>query len=97
MNSNYGNAYNITSYSHITKLLADILMVFVPSIGYFFQAMKFKQTKSTKGFAKFLCLLLLIANILRIFFLVWKKIYFNSFISSYCGGNKSNIFNSCIS
>ena len=73
MNSNYGNAYNITSYSHITKLLADILMVFVPSIGYFFQAMKFKQTKSTKGFAKFLCLLLLIANILRIFFWFGKR------------------------
>ena len=73
MNSKYDKAYNITSYSHITKLLADILMVFVPSIGYFFQAMKFKQTKSTKGFAKFLCLLLLIANILRIFFWFGKR------------------------
>ena len=49
-------------------------MIFVPSIGYFFQALKFKQTKSTKGFAKFLCLLLLLANILRIFFWFGKKL-----------------------
>ena len=35
--------------------------------------MKFKQTKSTKGFAKFLCFLLLLANILRIFFWLGKK------------------------
>ena len=49
-------------------------MIFIPSIGYFFQALKFKQTKSTKGFAKFLCLLLLLANILRIFFWFGKKL-----------------------
>jgi len=61
------------SYSYILKTFADILMVFVPSIGYFFQAMKFKQTKSSKGFAKFLCLLLLLANILRIFFWMGKR------------------------
>ena len=62
-----------TSFSYYSKFLADLMMIFIPSVGYFFQAMKFKQTKSTKGFAKFLCLLLLIANILRIFFWFGKK------------------------
>ena len=62
-----------SSFSYYSKFLADLMMIFIPSVGYYFQAMKFKQTKSTKGFAKFLCLLLLIANILRIFFWFGKK------------------------
>ena len=57
----------------ILKLSADFLIIFFPSIGYFFQALKFKQTKSTKGFAKFLCFLLLIANILRCIFWLGKR------------------------
>ena len=67
------NFQETSSFSYYSKFLADIMMIFIPSIGYFFQAMKFKQTKSTKGFAKFLCLLLLIANILRVFFWFGKK------------------------
>lgn len=59
-------------YSSLFKLSIDLLMIFVPSIGYFFQAIKFKQTKSSKGFSKSLCLLLLLANILRIFFWIGK-------------------------
>ena len=51
----------------------DLLMIFIPSIGYFFQGLKFKRTKSSKGFSKSLCLLLLLANILRIFFWIGKK------------------------
>jgi uncharacterized protein with PQ loop repeat len=73
MNSNLDKIDPSSPYSFILKACADILMVFVPSIGYFFQAMKFKQTKSSKGFAKFLCLLLLLANILRIFFWMGKR------------------------
>ena len=73
MNSNLDKIDPSSPYSYILKTIADILMVFVPSIGYFFQAMKFKQTKSSKGFAKFLCLLLLLANILRIFFWMGKR------------------------
>ena len=61
------------SYSHLIKYFADVFIVFLPSIGYIFQAIKFKQTKSSKGFAKFLCLLILIANILRIFFWIGKR------------------------
>ena len=61
------------SYNYILKIAIDLIMIFVPSVGYFFQAMKFKQTKSTKGFAKFLCFLLLIANILRCIFWLGKR------------------------
>ena len=73
MNSNLDKIDPSSPYGYVLKTIADILMVFVPSIGYFFQAMKFKQTKSSKGFAKFLCLLLLLANILRIFFWMGKR------------------------
>ena len=56
----------------LLKLSSDILMVFLPSFGYFFQAFKFQKTKSSKGFSKSLCLLLLLANILRIYFWIGK-------------------------
>lgn len=72
MNSNIDKIDPSNPYIYLLKTFNDILMVFLPSIGYIFQAMKFKQTKSSKGFAKFLCLLLLLANILRIFF-GWEK------------------------
>ena len=73
MNSSFGNIPENNPFSSIIKYSADILIIFIPSIGYIFQAMKFKQTKSSKGFARFLCLLLLIANILRVFFWFGKK------------------------
>ena len=73
MQSYFDGISENSSYSYLVKFLADILMIFVPSIGYFFQAKKFKETKSSKGFAKFLCLLILIANILRVFFWFGKK------------------------
>jgi uncharacterized protein with PQ loop repeat len=73
MNSPFENLPENKSFYSIIKLSADILMIFIPPIGYIFQALKFKQTKSSKGFAKFLCLLLLLANILRIFFWFGKK------------------------
>ena len=74
MPSNYGNnSENIPStFSSLIKLTVDLMMIFIPSIGYIFQAIKFKQTKSSKGFSKTLCLLLLLANILRIFFWIGK-------------------------
>ena len=73
MQSAFNKMHETNSFSYYIKLSADFLMIFIPSIGYFFQAMKFKQTKSTKGFARFLCLLLLLANILRVFFWFGKK------------------------
>ena len=73
MNSNIDKIDPSNPYIYLLKTFNDILMVFLPSIGYIFQAMKFKQTKSSKGFAKFLCLLLLLSNILRIFFWMGKR------------------------
>ncbi len=60
------------------------MMIFFPSIGYFLQAYKFKKNKSSKGFSKLLCLILLIANILRIFFWFGKKF------------NKTLLYQSCV-
>ena len=46
----------------------DIAMITLPLITYIFQILKFNKTKSSKGFSKFICLLLFLGNILRIFF-----------------------------
>ena len=73
MQSAFDKISQPNSFSYFIKLTNDFLIIFIPSIGYFFQAMKFKQTKSTKGFAKFLCFLLLLANILRVFFWFGKR------------------------
>ena len=70
--NNYQDSFSY-SYNYYLKISLDLFMIFIPSIGYFFQAMKFKQTKSTKGFAKLLCFLLLIANILRCIFWLGKR------------------------
>ena len=71
-NDNFQNSPSYP-YNNFLRLIFDILMIFIPSIGYLFQAMKFKQRKSTKGFAKFLCFLLLMANILRCMFWLGKR------------------------
>ena len=54
------------------KLSVDLFMIFLPSFGYFFQGIKFQKTKSSKGFSKSLCLLLLLANIFRIYFYIGR-------------------------
>ena len=64
---------NPSLFASLLQMSIDLLMIFIPSIGYFFQALKFKQTKSSKGFSKSLCLLLLLANILRVFYWIGKK------------------------
>lgn len=50
------------------KTLCDLLMIFAPSSGYIIQGLTFKQTHSSEGFSPYMCLILLFANILRIFF-----------------------------
>ena len=54
---------------HIT----DIAMVAGPSLAYVFQILKFHKTKSSQGFSKFVCLLLFLGNILRIYFWFGKR------------------------
>ena len=54
----------------------DCTMIIAPLLTYCFQIIKFYRTKSSKGFSKYICLLLFLANILRIFF--WYGIRFKN-------------------
>lgn len=56
----------------ILQFIIDFSMVLAPSLGYVLQSIKFHQTKSSKGFSKYLCLLIVLANLLRIFFWIAK-------------------------
>ena len=60
-------------FYYYSRVLCDCLMIFSPSIGYLAQAIKFEQTKSSEGFSKYMCLILLFANLLRIFFWIGKQ------------------------
>jgi hypothetical protein len=51
----------------------DFLMMFAPCIGFFIQISKIKKCGSSEGFSKAIILILLIANILRIFFWIGKR------------------------
>ena len=55
------------------KHFCDFLMIFSPSLGYLAQGIKFQRTHSSEGFSKYMCLILLFANILRIFFWIGKQ------------------------
>ena len=59
-------------YSPYFEFIVDICMIFFTSTGYFLQGYKFKLKKSSKGFSKNLCLLLLLSHIIRIFFWIGK-------------------------
>ena len=67
-----GTSFKENSY---IKLIFDLLMIVFPSIPYFFQIMKIKKLKSSTGFSKYLCLFVLIVNILRILQLIGKQFY----------------------
>ena len=54
----------------------DLLMIFCPLIVYIFQIRKFYKTRSSKGFSKYMCLLLFLGNILRVFF--WYGVHFKN-------------------
>lgn len=60
------------SFKDFIILLIDIFMVTGPSIGYFLQSLKFKSTKSSKGFSKSICLIIYNSQILRVFFWIGK-------------------------
>ena len=53
------------------EIFLDCFMIFSPIINYSFQVFKFKNTKSSKGFSTYLCLLNILAHTLKIFF--WFK------------------------
>lgn len=50
------------------NILLDILMIFGPVIGYISQYKKIVEKKSSEGFNSLITLILLLSNILRIFF-----------------------------
>ena len=63
----------MTINSVIYKMIAELVITFYPSFGYIFQVNKFKRKKSSRGFSKYICLILLISNILRIYYWVGKQ------------------------
>ena len=69
---NNNNSFKITLYKLINKSI-DLAMIVAPSSAYLFQVIKFNKTKSSQGFSKYICLLLYLGNLLRIFFWFGKK------------------------
>ncbi|KAL0480428.1 PQ-loop repeat-containing protein [Acrasis kona] len=51
----------------------DVLMVFAPNIGYVDQYRKIAKARDSSGFSKMVSLVLLLANILRIYFWMGKR------------------------
>ena len=72
INNHMAKSKPVFSFTGFIIFLIDILVITGPSIGYFLQSLKFKQTKSSKGFSKSLCLIMYIAQILRIIFWIGK-------------------------
>ena len=61
---------------HVYKLAnnsIDLAMIIAPSLTYIFQIIKFNKTKSSQGFSKFICLMLFMGNLLRIYFWFGKR------------------------
>ena len=65
------------------EIIFDIFVIFSPSINYLFQILKFKNTKSSKGFSKLLCFIIMLTHTLRIFFWFTKKYKFTLLIQSF--------------
>ncbi len=57
----------------IFKVLMDTIFIFGPNFAFISQIIKFRNSKSSEGFSKIVCLLILLANILRIFFWYGKR------------------------
>ena len=66
------NTHQNKSFSSIITLI-NLGMILCPSIGYIIQAKKFKTKGSSKGFAFYGSLIIIISNILRIFFWIGKQ------------------------
>jgi uncharacterized protein with PQ loop repeat len=50
------------------EMLLDSFMAFGPSVNYLFQVYKFNNTKSSKGFSRYLCLVTILSHTLKVFF-----------------------------
>lgn len=60
-------------YGPVSKVLMDCILIFGPNLAFISQITKFHKSKSSDGFSNILCLLILTANILRIFFWYGKR------------------------
>jgi uncharacterized protein with PQ loop repeat len=58
---------------HYTEVAIDVSMVLGPNIGFIAQIIKFREVKSSEGFSKLISLIILAANILRIYFWIGKR------------------------
>ena len=72
INNHMRKSKPVFSITGFIIFLIDILVATGPSLGYFLQSLKFKQTKSSKGFSKSLCLIMYVSQILRVFFWIGK-------------------------
>jgi hypothetical protein len=63
-------------------MVIDVLMIFAPILGYIAQLNVIKKTQSSQGFSKKIILILLVANILRIFFWFGKRFAFPLLLQS---------------
>jgi len=52
----------------IFRVIAAIGIIFGPLIGYIAQLLKINSLKNSQGFSTYVCTILILANILRIFF-----------------------------
>ena len=59
-------------FSKLAIYTIDIFIIIGPLMAYVFQILKFHKTKSSQGFSKYVCLLLFLGNILRIYFWLGK-------------------------
>lgn len=67
----------ITNTTFPIEMLLDFLlslsMVIGPVVGFIPQYLQIKNNSSSEGFSPFICLILLAANILRVFFWLQKR------------------------
>ena len=77
---------NLENYNDIFKKVKNVTLDFFialsPSINYLFQAIKFKKTKSSKGFSHYLCLITLLSHSLKVLFWFCKRFKYTLLIQS---------------
>lgn len=62
------NKDNTTEDGRLLYIIFSLLYIFGGAVPYIPQYLKIRKTQSIKGFSSFVCLILLISNVLRILF-----------------------------
>lgn len=63
------------SAKDLLNLALDGLMVFAPIVGYVPQYMDIQKSRNPRGFSTLVCFILLVSNVVRIFY--WYVRYYN--------------------